>query len=63
MEKRLFTIAMILLLSLSMLAVLKMNVAQAAPYATLQDAEIATKMSDQHWFPIGFQGSRSASLQ
>jgi hypothetical protein len=49
MEKKLFTVAMILLLSLSILAVLRMNTVQAAPFVTIQDAEITTQMSDLHW--------------
>jgi hypothetical protein len=49
MEKKLFTVAMILLLSLGILTVLKMNVTKAAPFVSLQDAEIATQMSDLHF--------------
>lgn len=50
MKKRLFTLAMILLLSLNILTVIHFQIAQAVPYLALQDAEMATKFNEG-WGP------------
>jgi hypothetical protein len=52
MEKKPFTIAMILLLSLGTLAALKTNVAQAAPFVTLSDSELATQFARIEGDPV-----------
>ncbi len=52
MEKRLFAVIMVVLLSLSILAVLRINVAEAASYLTLSDVELGTEFA-YGWGPGG----------
>jgi hypothetical protein len=52
MEKRLFAVIMVLLLSLSIFAVLRTNVAEAASYLTLSDVELGTEFA-YGWGPSG----------
>ena len=52
MQKRLFSTILILLLSLSILTMLAVKVAEAAPYVTLSDVELGTQFS-QAYGPTG----------